>query len=44
MKNLIRLAILDMPAKQRPKPPAGAGGGGSSLFSLLQLDDGGDRR
>jgi DNA-binding FadR family transcriptional regulator len=35
MNNLIRLAILDMPSKQRPKPPPGAGGPGSALFSLL---------
>jgi DNA-binding FadR family transcriptional regulator len=39
MNNLIRLAILDMPSKQRPKPPPGAGGSGSSLFALLQSDD-----
>jgi hypothetical protein len=24
MVKLIRLAVLDMPAKQRPRPPAGA--------------------
>ncbi len=39
MNNLIRLAILDMPSKQRPKPPAGAGDTGSSLFALLQPDE-----
>lgn len=39
MNNLIRLAILDMPRKQRPKPPRGAGGAGSALFALLDLDD-----
>jgi DNA-binding FadR family transcriptional regulator len=35
MNNLIRLAILDMPSKHRPKPPRGAGGAGSALFTLL---------
>jgi DNA-binding FadR family transcriptional regulator len=35
MNNLIRLAVLDMPSRQRPKPPRGAGGAGSALFTLL---------
>jgi DNA-binding FadR family transcriptional regulator len=40
MNNLIRLAILDIPVKHRPRPPQGAGGAGSALFALLAPEDG----
>ena len=35
MIRLIRLAVLDMPAKQRPRPPSGATGKQAAYFILM---------
>ena len=39
MGKLIRLAILDMPAKQRPRPPSGATLGESAYFIPVEIPE-----